>query len=286
MIKKIHQIWFQGERNAPKKLQGFSEKWKTLNPSYQHRVWEETTMDAFISKHYPNYYSRYRELPHMIQKIDFFKYAILNIEGGFYIDMDVECLRPLELPDKYTTSDFIASRNPTMAHENLVLTGMVEFYNNAVLYSRPSSPILKLLMKRTFKIDCAGIEKTECVFFTTGPIIYTRIIDTFKHSKLTINIIPSLYFEPVWMPRFNTIDTYLNTFNKLQIGEHKFDASWSENKPILKVVFMIYIHIRYVLPILLAYAYVYYKRFFWIFMLLYMNTVFLAKIYIYYKLNL
>jgi inositol phosphorylceramide mannosyltransferase catalytic subunit len=286
MINKIHQIWFQGERNAPPELQEFSRKWKKTNHGYLHRVWEEKSMDTFIREHYPNYYSRYRNFPHMIQKIDFFKYAVLNIEGGFYIDMDVECLKPIDLPDKYKQSDFIASRNPTMAHENLVLAGMTEFYNNAVLYSSTESPILKSLIKRAFKYDCMGIKKTECVFFTTGPIIYSRIIDKFKHSKLKINIIPSAYFEPVWMPRFNTIDTYINKFNKQQIGEHKFNASWSENTPILKIVFIIYIHIRYLLPFIMTYSYIYYRRVVCIFMMLYAIAVAVIKLYICYKLNL
>lgn len=286
MINKIHQIWFQGEQNAPQELQEFSRKWKEMNPGYQHRVWDEKAMDVFIKEHYPNYYSRYIQFPHMIQKIDFFKYAVLNIEGGFYIDMDVECLRPLELPEKYKTSDFIASRNPTMTHENLVLAGMTEFYNNAVLYSRPDSPILKSLIKRAFMVDCKGIEKTGCVFFTTGPIIYSRIIVKFKHYKLKINILPSFFFEPVWIPRFNKIDTYLNKYNRQQIGEHKFNASWSKNKPFLKFAFIIYIHIRYLLPFIMSYSYIYYKKFVWIFMLLYVNTVVLSKLYIYYKLKM
>jgi len=241
-------------------------------------------MDSFIKKYYPNYYHRYKTFPHMIQKIDFFKYAVLNIEGGFYIDMDVECIKPIKLPKKYSNSDFIASRNPTMMHENLILNGMTEFYNNAVLYSVPDFPILKSLIKHAFGYDCSKIDKTECVFFTTGPIIYSRIVNNFK--SLNITIIPSSYFEPVWMPKYNTIDSYLNKCNKHQIGEHKFDASWSENKPLLKCIFIIYIHIRYILPFIMAYCYYNYNKIFRGSILLYAIAVVISKLYIYYKIQM
>ena len=76
-------------------------------------------------------------LPHMIQKIDVFKYAVLNTEGGFYILMDVDCLKPLKaLPLQYHDSDFMASRAPSFFYENLVLSGEMDLYNNAVLYNR------------------------------------------------------------------------------------------------------------------------------------------------------
>ena len=251
MINKIHQIWFQGEWNAPPELQEFSRKWKKMNPGYQHRVWEEKSMDTFIREHYPNYYNRYRKFPHMIQKIDFFKYAVLNIEGGFYIDMDVECLKPMELPDKYNQSDFSPSRAPFYYYENVLVSGQKDLYNNAVIYSRNNSPILKKLIKRSFLFNCANKNKTQCVFMTTGPFIYSRIITQTK-NKINMVPLPSSYFEPVWTPKYNKIDSFLNRFNNKQIGQHHFNSDWVEVRNFEKIVIYlnyIYIYLRYILPI-------------------------------------
>tara|TARA_B110001450_G_scaffold238801_1_gene246113 strand:- start:190 stop:1056 length:867 start_codon:yes stop_codon:yes gene_type:complete len=282
MIKKIHQIWFQGERNAPQNLQGFSRKWKTLNPSYQHKVWEKTAMDAFISKHYPNYYSRYRELPHMIQKIDFFKYAVLNIEGGFYIDMDVECLLPLELPDKYITSDFSPSTAPFYKYENLLLSGQKDLYNNAVIYSRKNSPILKKLINRSFLYNCKNKNKTQCVFMTTGPLIYSKIINKYR-NKLNVVDFPSSYFEPVWTPKYNKIDTYLNRFNKKQIGKHHFNSDWVDVYWVETIVIYlnyIYIYLRYIIPITIIILMYYNPKRIAIFSLMYLSISMAINIYL------
>ena len=288
MIKKIHQIWFQGVNNAPHTLQTFSREWKTINPRYQHKVWEEKTMDSFIKKYYPNYYHRYKTFPHMIQKIDFFKYAVLNIEGGFYIDMDVECLRPIKLPKKYSNSDFSPSRAPFYKYENLIFSGHVDLYNNAVLYSRKKSPILKELINRSFNYSCKNKNKTQCVFMTTGPLIYSRIITKHKHNY---NIIPfpSTYFEPVWTPKYNIIDSYINRFNNKQIGKHHFNSDWVEVKYFEKIIIhinYIYIYIRYIIPIIIIILSYYYSKQIGILGILYIIIVMLINIYFKQKLEL
>ena len=37
MVRKIHQIWYQGE-NIPDTFRIYSEKWKKTNPEFKHAV--------------------------------------------------------------------------------------------------------------------------------------------------------------------------------------------------------------------------------------------------------
>ena len=197
--------------------------------------------------------------------------------------MDVDCLRPLTtLPSKYHDSDFIASRAPSFFYENLVLSGELYLYNNAVLYSRPNNTILDKMIQNSFNYDCKNINKTKCVFMTTGPVIYSKIINFYKNRMNKMSSLPSFYFEPVWMPRNNKIDTFINRLNKKQIGEHKFTSTWIDvgNLEHFIIVFnKLYIWVRYILPMGLLYITIFKPKKSIIVLLLYVLTTFLVNIY-------
>ena len=36
----IHQIWFQGEDNIPKKYPNYSKSWKEMNPKFKYIFWD------------------------------------------------------------------------------------------------------------------------------------------------------------------------------------------------------------------------------------------------------
>ncbi len=99
MIPKIiHQIWF-GSNPIDARCVEWS---KTFDmPGFEHRIWKIQDIyalpDAIIA-------IMLADNIHWIFKVDIARYAILRQFGGFYADMDMECLRPFnELCDR----DFI-----------------------------------------------------------------------------------------------------------------------------------------------------------------------------------
>ena len=65
------------------------------NPDYEYLFFTDENIDAFLKKEYPEYYITFQKLPILIQKIDFFRYIAVYHYGGFYFDLDMECLEPL-----------------------------------------------------------------------------------------------------------------------------------------------------------------------------------------------
>ena len=49
-----------------------------------------------FKKNYPKYYKSYNKLPIKIQKIDYFRYIAIYHYGGFYFDLDMRCLYPID----------------------------------------------------------------------------------------------------------------------------------------------------------------------------------------------
>mgnify|MGYP001017549600 FL=1 len=99
MIPKIiHQIWFQGTEYIPKHLVNYQNSWKEKNQDYQYMFWDTNSIKELIKR--VNIYwitETYNNFPLMIQKIDFAKYVILYYIGGIYIDMDMKCLKSLNI---------------------------------------------------------------------------------------------------------------------------------------------------------------------------------------------
>ena len=95
----IIQVWVQkdgGKPMIPANQVQYMEKFRKLNPSFEHMFFNGDDIDQFFKSNYPEYYEVYNNLPFFIQKLDFFRYLAIYHYGGFYFDMDVEPHKPLD----------------------------------------------------------------------------------------------------------------------------------------------------------------------------------------------
>ena len=95
----IIQVWVQkdgGNPMIPANQMQYMEKFRKLNPSFEHMFFNGDDIDQFFKSNYPEYYTVYNNLPLFIQKLDFFRYLAIYHYGGFYFDMDVEPHKPLD----------------------------------------------------------------------------------------------------------------------------------------------------------------------------------------------
>jgi mannosyltransferase OCH1-like enzyme len=76
---KWPQTWFKGQASTKKY---FPE------PEYQHIMWTDEKIHAFVQNEFPQYWDVFQSYPYLINKIDMVRYMILHKYGGIYIDMD------------------------------------------------------------------------------------------------------------------------------------------------------------------------------------------------------
>jgi mannosyltransferase OCH1-like enzyme len=67
--------------------------WQKHFPEFEHKMWNDENLEQIVEKHLPEYYNLFNDLPVHMMKIDFMKFALLYIYGGFYIDLDVFCYK-------------------------------------------------------------------------------------------------------------------------------------------------------------------------------------------------
>lgn len=107
MIPKIiHQTW--KNRQLPYHLAAMQATWQEHHPDWEYRLWTDADNRDFLDAHYPWFLPTYDSYAHFISRVDAIRYFWLDFYGGLYVDLDFECLSPLDrlLVDKSIVLSF------------------------------------------------------------------------------------------------------------------------------------------------------------------------------------
>jgi mannosyltransferase OCH1-like enzyme len=95
----IHQVWFKfpnGSETPPSEYTKMRQSWVTAHPGWEFRLWNSTDARAFVVQHFPHMVKVYDDYKAEISRVDAIRYFLLAVLGGFYVDMDTECITPLD----------------------------------------------------------------------------------------------------------------------------------------------------------------------------------------------
>ena len=170
--KIIHQIWYQG--GIPKKYEKSVYSWITKNPSWKYVLWNKESARRLIPKFFIETYDSF---PYDIQRIDAMRYFFLYLYGGVYVDMDVNCEKPL---------DGILEKNklsfaPSAIRESSLSNWMIHSPKGHPFWPKMWAAMIK---SRNFP---SFLGKHLVVMNTTGAALLTR---TLKSTKTEYRILP------------------------------------------------------------------------------------------------
>jgi len=86
----IHQTW--KTHNIPSKFSSWSSTWTSHHPDWEYRIWSDDDNLELVNTSYPWFLETYLNLPKAIMRSDAVRYCYMHRFGGFYVDLDVECL--------------------------------------------------------------------------------------------------------------------------------------------------------------------------------------------------
>ena len=118
----------------------------------------------------------YQEYPHIAQFADHFRYKLLYERGGWWVDMDVICLKPFDFEEEYVFSSEAVNVNSS-------------HLNNVIVKAPAGSPIMKYLLDR-----CESVDKKTMLYTTLGPILME---DTVRKFGLQSFVKPPQVFCPI-----------------------------------------------------------------------------------------
>ena len=106
-MKKLHFMWLQGEEHLKKtypKLYENQFNWIEKHPDFEYFYWDFDSLEQLM-RGYPKYFKYWEsinqedtgELHKYCKLMDFSKHFVFHEHGGFNIDRDLVCLRPVDV---------------------------------------------------------------------------------------------------------------------------------------------------------------------------------------------
>lgn len=162
----------------PDHLAGYVSTWREHHPGWEHRLWTDESMPALRNQ---DLYDRTEQIaPRNVGQFraDIARYELLHAHGGVYVDVDMECLRPIDpLLDRVTAFACWEREG--------------RWVNNAILGATPGHPFLEALI--------AGLPANVAAHpggrpnVLTGPQYLTPV---WRRHRRTVVVFPKRFFYP------------------------------------------------------------------------------------------
>jgi GT2 family glycosyltransferase len=167
----IHQTW--KDADVPAHWKDWADSWRRHHPGWGYRLWTDADNRAFLQEHYPWFLPVYDGYADSIMRADAIRYFLLDHFGGLYVDLDFECLRPVD--EILDGRELVLGCEP-QAHTGLLLArrrGLSRIVGNAFIASRPGHPFWAHVHRQL-----VGAHKMPGALDVTGPFFLTRAIDS------------------------------------------------------------------------------------------------------------
>ena len=91
----IFQTW-KARASLPDNYAYWSQSFRDQNPGYQYLLWDDADNRDFMAQDFPWFLRFYDSYPAEIFRADIVRFFFLFRFGGFYSDLDTQCLHPLD----------------------------------------------------------------------------------------------------------------------------------------------------------------------------------------------
>lgn len=158
----IHRLWL-GQDSIPPAFERYGETWRSHHPHWEVKLWTDDNLPPLSCQREVdragNFKSRY----------DMVRYEVVRQFGGIIIDLDMECLRPLD-PLLGGVEAFVGRE-----------TGKERRVGTQIIGAVPRHPLLEQAVEQLRRTAGAGKTASQ----QAGPAFLTRMVDDFR-DQITI----------------------------------------------------------------------------------------------------
>jgi mannosyltransferase OCH1-like enzyme len=106
--KVIYQTWVSKSKNESVDLNRIT--WIQSNPTFKYEYFDDHDIEIFITRYFDKRITAcYKRILNGSLKADMFRYCILYVKGGVYIDIDIKCTTPLNKVFDFENTAFIVA---------------------------------------------------------------------------------------------------------------------------------------------------------------------------------
>ena len=172
----IHQTWKDAYPPVIYRPE-WARSWLDRNPGWDRRLWTDADLDDLTRRKLPEALPWFRSVRGVV-RADFGRYLIMYAEGGFYADMDYECLRSFE---SFRAAGLFLSRDK-------------EWINSALLGAAPGHPLFRDAALECTRRYHSGMDPSK-IHETTAPKMFTEMTE--RHGIAPEFIHDEAPFSPI-----------------------------------------------------------------------------------------
>jgi hypothetical protein len=195
--KKIYQSW--KTKDLPEKFRDIVERTKNMNPEYEYELWDDNDCRGFLLDNFgKNYLNAFDVLIPGAFKCDFWRYAVLYVNGGVYMDMDMTPELPFReiLTEKDELVSIVDINNKSQPKSAIY---------QAFIACRPRHPVMLTALQLSFaNIISRRHELFESSLAITGPIVMGNALNLYwEKDKTCEKIFPGDYKDGIRLFKFD-----------------------------------------------------------------------------------
>ena len=183
--RKIHLIY--ASKTIPERYSEYAGVMYDLHPGWEITVWDDETALAMTGKYFPQLAPVYSSYPLTVQRTDIFRVMLMYVEGGFYLDLDMLCMRSL---DELCGAGLVLGTEKVLPEDQRVRLGhrFSVRIANYMFGSRPGHAFwLDVLLTAAARAS-SPITDESGVLESTGPGLLTDVYheNAYKYQDITL----------------------------------------------------------------------------------------------------
>ena len=219
--RTIHQTW--RSRDVPPRWRAYQATWSAVHPDWTYTLWTDHDCRALVAQFRPDLLGLYDSYPLPIQRADAFRYVLLASEGGLYVDLDFECLRPL--PELFDGAAVVIGVEPASHADDAAIRsrGLSRIVCNAFMASEAGHPFWNHVLDLMSQHPPDG-----SVLDTTGVFLLSQAVDSYPRQD-ELRIVESALLYPItkWEV-WNDLDPSVDVDRAFAV--HHWSSSWQRDR--------------------------------------------------------
>lgn len=168
----IHLIFLRKDETFPQLFEECKRKTHEDHPSWNIRLYNEDDASLILKSYLPEYVESYNRFTHNVQKADFLRIALVYLYGGFYMDLDMLSLKPLDDLREHT---LVLAEEKTIGKEEQAALSLKYHLRiaNYMFGGIPKHPFLLKMMNKMAHRASLTIRSQQDILDITGPGLLT-----------------------------------------------------------------------------------------------------------------
>jgi mannosyltransferase OCH1-like enzyme len=92
---RLIHMTLKSKLNMSTKIRSNIQSFKELNPSFDVMLYDDNDMRNMVKEHKPHMIDTFDSFETNVERADFWRYLVMHVKGGVYVDSDVKCVKPI-----------------------------------------------------------------------------------------------------------------------------------------------------------------------------------------------